>query len=96
MKHRTADIVLRHIRRLAGAGPAGAAPDRELLEQFAARRDEAAFDAILERHGPPSCATWKERRATRSRGGSDGRCGPWDAGWSGAASYSGTASSAAG
>jgi RNA polymerase sigma factor (sigma-70 family) len=43
--------VLRHIRQLSG----GAAPertDRQLLEDFVARRDEAAFAALVSRHGP--------------------------------------------
>jgi RNA polymerase sigma factor (sigma-70 family) len=42
--------VLRHIRRLAG----GAAPERsdcQLLDDFAGRRDEAAFAALVARHG---------------------------------------------
>jgi serpin B len=42
------------LRRLRGvAHPEGAAPsDGQLLERFAARRDEVAFEALLERHGP--------------------------------------------
>jgi RNA polymerase sigma factor (sigma-70 family) len=43
-------IVLRHLGRLAG----GAAPertDRQLLDDFAGRRDEAAFAALVGRHG---------------------------------------------
>jgi RNA polymerase sigma factor (sigma-70 family) len=44
--------VLRHIRR-AAAGPADQQPaDRQLLERFALHRDEAAFAALLGRHGP--------------------------------------------
>jgi RNA polymerase sigma factor (sigma-70 family) len=42
--------VLRHIRQLAG----GAAPERtdwQLLDDFAGRRNEAAFDALIARHG---------------------------------------------
>lgn len=42
--------VLRHLRQLAG----GAAPectDRQLLDDFTARRDEAAFTALVARHG---------------------------------------------
>jgi RNA polymerase sigma factor (sigma-70 family) len=42
--------ILRHLRQLAG----GAAPersDRQLLDDFAARRDEAAFTALVARHG---------------------------------------------
>jgi RNA polymerase sigma factor (sigma-70 family) len=37
----------------AALGPDGAGPtDRELLEQYVACRDEAAFEALLRRHGP--------------------------------------------
>src|SRR5205823_11881104 len=41
---------LRHIRTLAGAPPADIA-DADLLKQFVTRRDEAAFAAIVRRHG---------------------------------------------
>jgi RNA polymerase sigma factor (sigma-70 family) len=45
-------VVLRHVRKLAGV-PAPAEPgDGELLDRFVRRRDEAAFEAILARHGP--------------------------------------------
>jgi C-terminal peptidase prc len=44
-------VVVRHIRRLAGQGGAGPT-DRELLQRFSAARDEAAFAALVERHGP--------------------------------------------
>jgi RNA polymerase sigma factor (sigma-70 family) len=44
--------VLRHLRRAAllsvGDGPS----DSRLLESFLARRDEEAFEALLQRHGP--------------------------------------------
>jgi RNA polymerase sigma factor (sigma-70 family) len=40
--------VLKHLRRLAEQPES----DRRLLERFAARRDEAAFAALLNRHGP--------------------------------------------
>jgi C-terminal peptidase prc len=43
--------VVRHLRRLAGEG-AAEPTDRELLTRFAARHDEAAFAALVERHGP--------------------------------------------
>jgi RNA polymerase sigma factor (sigma-70 family) len=43
--------VLQHVRKLA-AGPAANPPsDRDLLDRFVAHRDEAAFAALLERHG---------------------------------------------
>jgi RNA polymerase sigma factor (sigma-70 family) len=44
--------LLQHLRRLIGAAPAGVAPDRQLLEQFCLQRDEAAFTALVQRHGP--------------------------------------------
>jgi len=44
--------VLRHIRQLAAARKDQELPDRQLLERFAAQRDEAAFAALLRRHGP--------------------------------------------
>jgi RNA polymerase sigma factor (sigma-70 family) len=47
-----ANVVVRHIRDLAAAGDARQAPDRDLLERFAARGDEAAFAALVRRHGP--------------------------------------------
>jgi RNA polymerase sigma factor (sigma-70 family) len=44
--------MLRHIRRLAVAADLGEVSDAELLEHFTARRDEAAFAALVRRHGP--------------------------------------------
>jgi RNA polymerase sigma factor (sigma-70 family) len=44
--------VWRYIRCLAGASPCDSQSDRQLLEQFVANRDEAAFAALLKRHGP--------------------------------------------
>src|SRR4051812_49942106 len=43
-------VVVRHLRRMAGE-EAGEPTDRELLDRFVARRDEAAFAALVERHG---------------------------------------------
>src|SRR5947209_10472064 len=45
------DTVLRHLRKLVG-GCAGADSDGRLLERFLAGRDEAAFAALVARHGP--------------------------------------------
>src|SRR5215468_10053137 len=44
-------LVLRQLRRLASEGLADAT-DGELLERFGARQEEAAFAALLHRHGP--------------------------------------------
>ena len=46
-----AGIVLRHLSGLA-AGQPGDAPDGQLLERFLGRREEAAFTALVRRHGP--------------------------------------------
>jgi RNA polymerase sigma factor (sigma-70 family) len=46
------DVVVRHLHRLAGT-PGGAEPsDGQLLERFAGRGEEAAFAALVRRHGP--------------------------------------------
>lgn len=42
---------IRRLRRLL-AGPDGAGTDRELLQRYAADRDEEAFAALVRRHGP--------------------------------------------
>jgi RNA polymerase sigma factor (sigma-70 family) len=44
--------VLRHIRRLIGTPTAGDLTDRQLLDRFVRRGDEAAFTALVQRHGP--------------------------------------------
>jgi DNA-directed RNA polymerase specialized sigma24 family protein len=52
MRNGQLDSVLRYIRKLVAAGQARELPDRDLLECFVARHDEAAFAAIVERYGP--------------------------------------------
>src|SRR5437879_3292317 len=49
MAHTQLSLVLRHIRKLAGDGKA---TDRQLLHRFATRHEEAAFELLVERHGP--------------------------------------------
>src|SRR5262249_17447320 len=44
--------VLQHIRKLVTPGQDHDLPDHQLLERFALARDEAAFAALLRRHGP--------------------------------------------
>jgi RNA polymerase sigma factor (sigma-70 family) len=44
--------LLGHIQRLTAGRGAGSWTDRQLLDDFAARRDEAAFAALVSRHGP--------------------------------------------
>jgi RNA polymerase sigma factor (sigma-70 family) len=52
MRSRPCDNVLHHIRGLVAARQPGELLDRELLERFVTGHDEAAFAAIVERHGP--------------------------------------------
>jgi RNA polymerase sigma factor (sigma-70 family) len=44
-----ADVLLRHLRTFA-AGHGADATDRQLLERFARRREQAAFEALVRRH----------------------------------------------
>jgi RNA polymerase sigma factor (sigma-70 family) len=44
--------VLRHLHRLLGPPAPDEPTDRQLLDRFAGRRDEAAFEELLRRHGP--------------------------------------------
>jgi RNA polymerase sigma factor (sigma-70 family) len=44
--------VMRYLRRLAGAPPGGDSSDEELLRRFVFEHDEAAFTAVVEKHGP--------------------------------------------
>src|SRR4051794_9662435 len=44
--------VLQHLRHVALAHAHSGSPDAELLRAFTERRDEAAFAALVRRHGP--------------------------------------------
>jgi RNA polymerase sigma factor (sigma-70 family) len=44
--------LLRHLQRLASTRGTAPWTDRQLLDDFAGRRDEAAFAALVTRHGP--------------------------------------------
>ncbi len=48
----TSGSLLRQLRGLARKGNDARASDGELLQRFAAHRDEAAFAGLVERHGP--------------------------------------------
>jgi RNA polymerase sigma factor (sigma-70 family) len=52
MASRQAGTVLRHLRRLAAAPDGPERTDRELLHAFCAANDQAAFAALVRRHGP--------------------------------------------
>ena len=44
--------VLEHLRTLFSVGAIGGLSDGHLLDLFVTGRDEAAFSALIERHGP--------------------------------------------
>src|SRR5262249_28911995 len=46
------NTVISYLRPTLCAGTTAGAPGGDLLEQFVAQRDEAAFAALLRRHGP--------------------------------------------
>jgi hypothetical protein len=52
MPNRQTNPVLRYIRTAAAEGSALDPPDRDLLERFTSCHDEAAFAALVRRHGP--------------------------------------------
>jgi RNA polymerase sigma factor (sigma-70 family) len=52
---------LREIHQLFGAGTVVGLGDEELIEQFATRRDEGAFAALLARHGPMVLSVCRRR-----------------------------------
>jgi RNA polymerase sigma-70 factor (ECF subfamily) len=52
MAGRPTGAVLKHLRALFDQGSSGGLGDGPLLDRFAAHRDEAAFTALVERHGP--------------------------------------------
>jgi len=45
-------IVLRHLRQLVNVKDSRTVPDQQLLERFSNDREEAAFEALVRRHGP--------------------------------------------
>jgi RNA polymerase sigma factor (sigma-70 family) len=52
MSGRQTNAVIEHIRQLAEGGRANPATDQEPLSRFIERKDEAAFAALVRRHGP--------------------------------------------
>jgi len=59
--------VLRQIRRLIGGPAVEAATDAQLLERFCLCRDEAAFTALVVRHGPMVLGVCREPTRKQSR-----------------------------
>jgi hypothetical protein len=62
-EHRTS--AARDLERVFGEGTATALPDGEVLQRFLAARDEAAFSALLSRHGPMVLGVCRRALGTR-------------------------------
>src|SRR5438552_196311 len=54
-------VIVQQIRHLVGL-PADDGSDGQLLRRFASQRDEGAFAALLERHGPMVLGVWRRVR----------------------------------
>jgi RNA polymerase sigma factor (sigma-70 family) len=52
MDNRTTNLLLRYLHKAAAPAEVGRLTDRQLLERFVQRRDEAAFEVLVHRHGP--------------------------------------------
>ena len=52
MSNHVSGITMRHVRRLFAEGSLAGQTDVQLLSKFATLRDEGAFAAIVDRHGP--------------------------------------------
>src|SRR6516162_8174971 len=52
MSQARAGTIVQHLRKMVAVRSSGPIPDRELLERFAVRQDEAAFTTLVQRHGP--------------------------------------------
>src|SRR5439155_27106453 len=50
--HVQTGTLLQHLRKLMHAEVTADLTDTQLLQRFAAQHDEAAFSALMERHGP--------------------------------------------
>jgi RNA polymerase sigma factor (sigma-70 family) len=52
MGQQSLELVVRHLRRLASRTGLAEFSDAQLLERFAAEREESAFTLLMQRHGP--------------------------------------------
>src|SRR5262249_37880502 len=52
MAHESSALLLRHVRKLSGVAGEHGRRDGELLRRFVVGREEGAFAALVQRHGP--------------------------------------------
>jgi hypothetical protein len=67
------NAALKDLETLFAGGTIGPLADSDLLERFVASRDEAAFEALVKRHGPMvlqngMSSIWRQRSMRSSRG----------------------------
>jgi hypothetical protein len=67
MRTNAVNCVIGHLRRAALRQDGAGLTDSELLELYVARREEAAFEALLRRHGPPRPKPFPSAGPTRRR-----------------------------
>ncbi len=72
MVNKPLEIAFQHVRVLAAVHTARDSEDRELLERFVGDKDEAAFTALVERHGPTVLGVC--RRALRNAHDAEDAC----------------------
>src|SRR4051794_27253847 len=66
MLHPPLRTVLRHLDRLFGTSRSEMCSDQQLLDRFVRQRDEAAFTALVQRHGQLVWgACWRSLRHTQ-------------------------------
>ena len=68
MLNRQQKAVLPHLCQLIGPTTRDEPPDRELLERFLGQCDEAAFAALVRRHGPMVLHVCRRRAGRRTPG----------------------------
>jgi hypothetical protein len=73
MAERQSVAVIQQFRALLGAGTAAGLEDGQLLERFVDYRDEAAFAALVARHGPLVLGACRRPLADPSAAGVTGR-----------------------
>src|SRR4051812_6147487 len=66
MATRSLHGVLQHLRKVAAAQSYRDCPDHDLLERFVKHTDDAAFTALVERHGPMVLGVCRRALADRA------------------------------
>ena len=65
MSRGNAGVLIRGLEQLFGSGTVSGLGENALVERFVSRRDPAAFEAIVRRHGPMVWTVCRRSFATR-------------------------------